>query len=65
MDGSNRVTDRNRRYLHFFKPDVPTIRCPSTAVQQEDLTPGEAPSEEHFDDHQAPPLVDSCEVTTT
>ena len=26
IDGSGRISDRNRRYLRFFKPDSPTMR---------------------------------------
>ena len=33
IDGSGRVTDRNRRYLRFFKPDSPILQGPSPGVQ--------------------------------
>ena len=39
VDGSNRITDRNRRYLRRFKPDSPLIQYPGSAVQLNDQVP--------------------------
>ena len=45
VDGSNRVTDRNRRYLRYFKPDSLPIQYQGLDAQQGDQAPGhvEAP----------------------
>ena len=40
VDGSNRVTDRNRRYLRYFKPDSLPIQYQGLAAQQGDQVPG-------------------------
>ena len=45
VDGSNRVTDRNRRYLRYFKADSLPTQHQGLAAQEEDQVPGhiEAP----------------------
>ena len=58
VDGSNRVTDRNRRYLRYFKPDSLPIQYQGLAAQQEDQAPGHVEAPDNDDWVQQSPVED-------
>ena len=62
IDGSGRISDRNRRYLRFFKPDSPTMRRPKLEVP---FNPTQVPVDDVRGDHhgqaQVPHIVDHAD----
>ena len=62
IDGSGRISDRNRRYLRFFKPDSPTMRCPKLEVP---FKPTQVPVDDvrgaHHGQAQVPHIVDHAD----
>ena len=62
VDGSNRVTDRNRRYLRYFKPDSLPIQYQGLAPQQEDQAPGHVEGPDNDDWVQQSPVEDGLDT---
>ena len=59
VDGSNRVTDRNRRYLRQFKPDSPVVKYPGSAVQLADQIPDHGQVADGNNQNQSAPMEEN------
>ena len=59
IDGSGRISDRNRRYLRFFKPDSPTLRAPKLVPFHSAQVPGDGGRGDHHRHLQVPHMLDN------